>query len=378
MTNGKKNASKSRRAPRRRRNRKGRPRQTSALKALSPYLSLVADPCNAELHPGLYGSTQGLLARLKASTNNSAGTSGANGFVLWAPDFSNSGTQSGGGNILCFCSDNSSDVPTNTATIPFASGNDWSAGGGGFSIMDPAHALLSGDTARDARTMSACMKMTYFGRLTNSAGQVAFIDNSSIANLLRGAGGDTVPSVDEWFRSSNDVRRIGLDTFENVWRPTTGSDIFRGGEDQCVNIGVIGGYNTTEAEVSRVVPPTLFGFAWRGVYSTDTNLAFEFIKNIEWRPEVASGLSTLGIHSSGPSHASTTLAILDHHNPSWTHRIVQSVEGGASAIVRAAWTGVSAVGKGVGNAIGSIAPGLLTAGAERYMGSYAAGALALM
>lgn len=375
MTNSKRNASKAtakRNAPRRRRTRRKGPRQTSGLRALSPYLSLVSDPCHAELIPGLYGSNQGYLARLKSTSNNSAGTYGTNGFVLWAPDFTNSGEPSYSANILCFCSDSSTVTPLNTTLFPFGKGIDWAPGGGGFSLPDPGYTLLQGDTARDARTLSACMKFSYFGKLTNSSGQIAFIDNSSIGNLLSGGPGSTVPSVDEWFRSSTDVRRIGVDTFEHVFRPTPASEIFRGVDDSCVSMGV--GMSSGEGESSRVNPPTLFGFAWRGVATTDSNLSFEFFKNIEWRPEVASGLSSMGIHSNGPSHAATTCAVLDQHHPSWTHRVVQSMEGTAGAVVRAAWTGVSAVGKGVGNAI----PGMLTSGAERYMGTYGAGALALL
>jgi hypothetical protein len=377
MTSSKKNASKTtarRSAPRRRRNRKRGLRQTQGMRVLSPYLSLVSNPCHSELLPGLYGSSQGLLARLKTTSNCTAGVGGVNGFVLWAPDFVNSGAPLDAGNILCFCSPDSAARPANVSTAPFAAGNDWVIGANGFSLPDPAYSLLNGDTARDARTLSACMKMTFYGRLTNSSGQIAFLDNSSISNLLVGGPLALIPSVDDWFRSSNDVRRMGIDTLEHVWRPTPASEIFRDTADDCLTIGTSAA--SVEGEASRVNPTTLFGFAWRGVASTDTNLAFEFIKNIEWRPEVSSGLTTLGIHSSGPSHVATTLAVLDHHDPSWTHRVVQSIEGSAGAVVRAAYTGVSAVGRGVGNAIGSMAPGLLAAGAERYMGSY--GALALL
>jgi len=343
---------------------------------------LISNPCHAELAPGLYGSNQGLLARLKTTSNSTAGTNGINGFVLWSPDFVNRGTyvtQAGqppslSSNILCYVSEDSASRPINSLAAPFASGATWIAGQSGFSLPDPAYPLLSGDTARDARTLSACIKMTYYGRLNSSAGQVAFLDNSSISNLLGGGPLNTIPTVDEWFQSSNDVRRLGIDTLEHVWRPTVASEIFRDPSDDCVTL--MGNGATTEGESSRVNPTTLYGFAWRGLANTDTNLAFEFIKNIEWRPEVASGLTSLGIHSSGQSHVATTLAVLDHHDPSWTHRLVQSVEGGVGAVVRAAYTGASSIGRGVGNAIGSIAPGLLAAGAERYVSSYAG--LALM
>jgi len=294
-----------RRPNRRRRRNKQQPRSSG----VSPYAKMLADPCNATLIPGLFGDSEGLLARLKGELTFTSNSSPATcGYVLWLAD-SHGANQIGPGSyrtgsLVGARFDSTNESVTNTAASPAYCGAVASTGQG-FSREDPALPLVNG-IARDARTLSACMRMAYLGSMQSAAGQVAFLENVPLTNMLDS-------SVDELFRLATHVKRIGVGTHEIKFRPSENSKFFSSFElanvltqsqRDITSPLTLGSEGSGETTVEDVRGPRVFGFAWRGTDDA-TNLAFEFIKNVEWRPRTDSGLPTIkpvAIHETSMVH----------------------------------------------------------------------------
>lgn len=345
----------------------GRPR------AEHPYETMVRNPCAAELIPGIYGSSEGTLARFKNVTNNTS--SGTCGYCVWFPDYCQGGNSvTGGGNLYIFTANATTIAPNNTVASPLGEGSDWAVNGAGFALPDPAYALATGDIVKDLRTISACMRLTYYGALSTSSGQIGFIENFTCESLLTGGTGAAPPSVDDVFQTLAVTERLGIDTLETVWRPSDHSRNFRSSDDVALSIGLASASATTLGTDARSFAPRGFGFAWRGLDISKLN--FEFIKNVEWRPEAVSGLVTSPVHTYGSDRMPIVVANLDKkHGQGWVHRAVHTTGSAVSSVAKAAWTGVS-------NVVSSYAPQLVEMGAgyatQRLIAGGAPGALALL
>jgi len=331
-----------RRSNRRRRRNKQAPRSSG----LSAYARMLADPCNATLVPGLYGDSEGLLARLKSeltfSGNSEPGTSG---YMLWLAD-SHGNIQNGPGRTyrtgsLVGARFTATNVNvTNSVEAPaYCSADAAIVSPEGFSLPDPALDLVKG-IARDARTLSACMRMAYLGSMQSAAGQVAFLENVPLTNVLE-------TTVDGLFRLATNVRRIGVGTHEVKFRPSENSKFFSSfegvqpteGTQRDVNSPlVLGSPGDGVTVVEDVRGMRVFGFAWRGTDDA-TNIAFEFIKNVEWRPRPNSGLPTVkpvALHETSMVHHAERE--LDRkHGSAWS---LNSFTAPAGQIAETAFTGV--------------------------------------
>jgi len=306
---------------------------------------MLADPCNATLVPGLYGDSEGLLARLKSELTFSGNSdTGTCGYMLWLAD-AHGARQSGAGtyrtgSLIGSRFANTGASVTNTAATPAYCGVDVATSyGQGFSLPDPALQLVNG-IARDARTLSACMRVAYLGSMQSAAGQVAFLENVPLTNVLN-------CDVDELFRLSTEVKRIGVGTHEVKFRPSENSKFFSSYETANTTTQsqrdvssplTLGSAGTGETTVEDVRGMRVFGFAWRGTDNA-TNIAFEFIKNVEWRPRIDSGLPTtkpVALHDSPMVHLAERE--LDRkHGGGWS---VASITNAAGQLAETAFTGV--------------------------------------
>jgi hypothetical protein len=198
----------------------------------------------------------------------------------------------------------------------------------------------------DARLISACMKMTYRGKLESSSGEVAFIDNLSPSVLFgrHTAGAPQTPaaSVDNLFIYGNRTQRIGLDTLENVYYPGDKCPDFHT-VDQGIVLDVAS-YPALDQQ-SLLEQPTAFGFAWRGLENdTTSKLMFEFTKNIEWRPDPYIGVSQPAVRTYGQNPVPSIVAALDAAAPQWNHKTVEE-KNGTTSLTKAVFSGVDALGR---------------------------------
>lgn len=350
--------------PRKGRAKKKRPRRRRR-KTVSirkdPFTAMVADPCGATLVPGLYGTSEGFLAKTRSNITDTSLSSC--GYLIWIPSYSNYGPLPGDasvvaglrGNLFSWNNTLSSTNPTNGS--PGVA--NWTSYGrdahGGFTSAsthpDPASVLLSGDMVEDARCLSACMKMTYTGRMDASAGQVCFVENLPISDLLgseeaHGDQGRRPMSVDDIFNLSNSVTRLGVDTVEAVHRAQpVHSKIFQNPNDSPYVLGHDDATFWTPSYVdinADAFGHHAFGIAWRSLdATTPANLSFELTKNIEWRPSSGSGFAHVPpVTLSSTDRMSEIQKRLDRDNPSWNKRIISSAGSMASSIMKTAFTGV--------------------------------------
>jgi len=330
---------------------------------------MVADPCGSTLVPGMYGSSEGLLARLKSSVHTNSGGATPNtatcGYLLWCPDYHNTFNdnfpdQPSGGNCFMFLNEDSTVHPTNSPGIggtggPFGSRNRAFDGySTAATIDDPAGPLVSSDVVSDARPLSACMAMTYYGRMDESAGEVGFISNLPIEELLDGGRGGDPLSVDELMNYTNKKMRLGVDTIESVYRLNDGSsEHFRAYEDSMYSIQPGA---TTVVSNAKVLSPRVFGIVWRRT-QPGAGLTFDLTKSIEWRAEASSGITQTPIHTYSRSKVPQVNAKLDtierRGHPIWD-RVVTTGKSLVSQISQMALSGTGQlVARGATKRIGS-------------------------
>jgi hypothetical protein len=322
---------------------------------------MVADPCTSELIPGLYGSSEGLLARLKNQYHvpklADPHPPTTCGYCLWCPDFTNEDTtgtdelpSTDQGNLFIWQSNDSTKFADNSESSPFGIGID---AGTTKTLPDPAVHLLKSDIVSDARCIGACMQLTYFGTMMNSAGEVGFISNLPVSECLTGGVGNNSFSVDELMNYSTKAHRFGTDTEEAIYRLNDqSSGLFRDHDTKLLNVPLANTSKvTTVAMAAKTLGPRMFGFVWRNT-SPDAGLTLAFTKSIEWRSEAASGLTQTPIHSYGASKVPAVNAVIQRAeakgHPMW-ERTMSHAGSAAGRVANAAFTGVgnALVSKGI-------------------------------
>lgn len=296
---------------------------------LSPYMDMVLNPCDATLQPGIYGDVEGLVARTKTTVNiTNASTCG---YILWDPVYHNSmenkGGQVGEMNLMVWTSTSSHAQPTNgkvvgtTYELPFGRGDyNYPTSETTTCITDPAFAFANTEIVEDARLISACIRLTYFGTMLDSSGQIGFLENVPDSLVLTGGANGDPASVDELFRYTSNTHRLGLDTFEVIARPSDGTPRFRDIEESPYALGVQGGMPTTISTTGKTMPSTLCGLVWRSLDSK-SRLVAEVTKNFEWRPAPLSGLVMVHPQTKGKEKITAVHTIADRFNPGWATRI---------------------------------------------------------
>lgn len=321
-----------------------------AVKQLVAYAKMLHDPCNSELFAGIYGSDEGLVGRFKKDSGLTTLGSDTCGFCLWVPAYHNPGVNGGAGggsgNIFIFRTLDSATKPTNT----IAANGAFGSGGAGSvttarTINDPANPFVVGAVARDARLISACMRVSYTGPMSSTSGQMCVIENLPLSDVL-----SNLPSVDALFEYSTKSQRFSVDTMEAVYRPSdAGIDRFRDESDVAVAVGATGAVSTIGADAVSF-EPTCFGFAWRGTTAGQSQyVQLEFIKNVEWRPSVGQGMSVqtpVSVGGRGVARHTDAIALLDKAKPGWTSRAFSAVGSEIGTLAKAVYSGIAPVVRG--------------------------------
>jgi len=287
------------------------------------------------------------MARMKSSLAGGA-TAATCGYILWCPDFVNTpgagANNPTGFNAFTWSSATSNLRPLNTAVTPFGAGGPNTA----LAILDPASQLVfNGSTvAVDQRVHAACIQLSYVGTMANSAGEVSWISNLPLSQVLAGGPTATPTTVDELFLYSPHKQRMGIDTIENVYRLNelgTGSEIFRGEKDLLLELGIAPISATSVPDETEAQAPRLFGLVWRNVTASSA-FTIDMVKIIEWRAKVTSGLNQVPIHSAGESLLPKVMAAIDQVSQMGNafERVVPTVASAATTIASVAATGVRA------------------------------------
>jgi hypothetical protein len=297
-------------APARRQRRKGRP--------MNKLAKMIRDPCNAELMPGFHSTDEGILSRLKTRTG--FGNTNTAGFCLWCPSYASDNGPGNRSNVFVYTTPDPSVAPLNTVAQPFGGG----AGSGdpnGISLPVGASAFATSSTVADQRSIGACMRIEYIGRMDAASGQIALLTNLPAEALLDNGSG-TVSSVDALFNRAAKVTRFGADNFEVVYRPDTSSNLFKTERDGVITVGTPAASSSVITSESLRFGPRLIGFAWRKI-PTAQDIILEFYQNIEWRPNTTSGfVSTLPKQIHSPGYMENVLKYLDDNYPGWQTTLV--------------------------------------------------------
>lgn len=288
---------------------------------------MVQNPCDSQLVPGFYGSSEGILARFKTSWDNQS--SGSCGYFIVIPELF------GDDCVIYYSNADPSHQPLNNATPPiWGTASGWDQTTTTMS-KDNAAYFVGTDTCSAARTISSCLQMTYTGPMQSSAGEVAYLSEVQISNILHGGPGTSTPSINLLFIGASKIMRLGVDTVEIVGRPDVDTPDFLTQEsDAFATDGGVVELST----LGKMRTPRAYGFAWRSVASPAA-LAFMYTRNLEWQPESILGLAMPTVKSVGPSKASAVLTYLDTHHPGWGSKVVNGIGAVAGGLARLAFTG---------------------------------------
>lgn len=296
----------------------------------------VVDPCNGPLVNGIYGSAEGLMARLKSSYSDVSNGTDTAGMLLWVPSYHCGVNQAF--NLIRYSFAESATKPVNTANSAMGKGVTGIPGPQGQRLADPATQLVNSDLVNDARTTAACIRLTYTGKVTESSGQIAWIDNYSTTDFL-----NQLPSVDNMFDRATKTARLGLDTYEVLFRPdeATGTARFRAGAANDPGFLLVSGGPTEQSRTMDALAPKIIGFAYRGCEAGIIDrLIYSLVKTVEWRPETGSGLTGVPPQDFLLPTTSNIVASIDKSSPGWSKRIASGASA-ASRAITSAWSGLS-------------------------------------
>lgn len=300
-------------------------RKSRATLPRDPYSSMLLRPCTSTLVPGIYGSNMGLLARLKREFQLAypAVQTAKYGYVVWFPsehcEFnSNNTTGTKRVNLVQWSSNNPSIAPT---LANYGRADPVTNSNTAISYTDPAYPLIEGDTAIDARCLSACMRIAYVGSQSNASGMICPLHNVPPTLLLEGGTGNTPATVIDLKVYAEEGMRA-LDTTEIIYRPTAETMNFRD-----TNLGpfdpsaTVNGPTTVSGFAERM-PPNGFGFVYWGI-NNPLDILVTLYKNVEWRPEPILGLNQVTpTGMDNPSLIARVITRLDTQFPGWQSRLI--------------------------------------------------------
>lgn len=346
--NKNKNKNKQKQKQKRPRKKNNRSKQGKAAGVIDAYAKMIKHPCDATLVPGIFGTVEGMMARSRVDFSSTSVAAATSGYVLWSPEYHNApgdpAQPVGNGNAFIFVSANPDTSPSNGSGVappnfPYGSAPLWEVLGLTASMVtDPIAKMLVDDMVQDARTISACVRVCYTGKMQNASGEIAFLHDVPYTALLGDGAGAKPLTISQLFQYSTRSQRLGVETYETVWHPTKPTAPFRSEDQGCVVVknAVV----STVTEVALVDQPTFFGFAWRGMDNGQVNpLTIDLIKNVEWRASTIIGLThtpAKQIFSISPLPAA--LKKLDSGG-NWVDRIVQEGSSMVNSVAKMAFTG---------------------------------------
>lgn len=306
---------------------------------------MIADPCGATLLPGIHTTSEGILSRHR-TINQPTGTE-TSGYVLWCPYYvSNTLPSVGPRQSACvyFQTNTPAIGPTNTVATPAFTVAPTTSG---TTLFPGASTFVTGSTCADFRLVSACMRLTYTGPMTASAGTLAFIENLAPEAIFNTGVAGQVISVDQLIQNCQKYNRLGIETEEIIYRQDSQlSSEFHGDTISPLDLGDATIRATNQSEEAQRAQPTFFGFAWKG--QAANQLSFEFIQNIEWRPAAQSGIvAPVPTVVAPPNQVTLAQKALDVHRPGWSTSAKGFVRGMNHAldIAQMAFTGVERASK---------------------------------
>jgi len=316
--------------------------------------AMLTNPCSAPLTPGLHTTDAGILSRFRSSlTPEDYDTDRQFGYCVWYPEYCASAALNDQGyslgNCFTFVASTTSSTPINSVATPYGTGN---ASGSitASSVLVGANDFIRSHSCSDFRLLSACMKMSYTGSMTDSRGMIGAIQNFPIDTLLHGRGTGTVldpPDIEEIYAMCANTCRLGVETKENIFTPGPSGETFRNENSRMLVIGDSGTSATRVGDAGRNQNPQGFGFCWVGVNPND--ILLEFTQNIEWRPDAIGMVIQPAVVTSQSGHLMRIRAYLDTHYPGWKTTVGSTVRSAASRIAMEAFSGTAL----------SYAPGLL-------------------
>jgi len=294
------------------------------------------------------------MARTTRVVEIETSNSYTHGYVVWFPDYigisgSASSTTQRNGSLFIFQAVTAGTNPLNTIANPLGQGGATQSATGQF-INDPMLPIASGSLVQDCRTAAACAKFSYTGRNDALAGRVGYLNNVPREALLTGDSG-LPPDVNNLILYSDTVGRCPMDTLENKFRPSSASQYYRTtgtvasdgpdlGTDCCYLAGIPGTSITEVASGISSGSSNGIGFIWSGV-APDSTIALEFLKVVEWRPDMASTLVAPPPTSSadGTNVVSRAIAFLDHKHPGWQRKAMHAASSMAARVAQLAFSG---------------------------------------
>jgi hypothetical protein len=304
---------------------------------------MIADPAGSPAVHGLYGTSEGLLGKLKKSFAFPITASSMNsGYIAWVPEFHDRGAADGeGGNFFGFFSTMSSNPPLNDElTLVYGAGTyvDDSA----YRFPDPAAALIRTDVVSDARTLAASLQLTYTGILDQSSGQIVAMDGLTMELLLQGGAAGGPMSVDQIFESCPRQTRLTPNTHETVYHPRVQGGEFHNEEDVLLVVDTTTPKTTKLSGKAERLHAPVIGFAFRGV--AVSGFSVDATKIVEWRPESFAGFVMPNKAYHSPDNLHNAVAALDAHGvPRSRVRESQSAYSSIGSGVRdSVWTGAQA------------------------------------
>lgn len=363
-------------------------RSTAGLtKPVVDYLKLVSDPCMGPLvrsvghvHPGAV--TERLRSTFTSGYRwDGSGTVGVplstSGYIVWFPSYHNDGLTAAGvpgaayspANMYLFTSTTPGTAPVNATATPAGQCNNATGMdvlvSGNF-LEDPAQPQLTGTSPFVRATcLSACLQLDYIGSLSAISGQVACVQNYSLASFIQNtnaAGGaiPSFPSVDQVFAHAAERSRLHPEGAEVIWRPTEDSSIPRtaGARDQSFQqtdlvldapfwVGAVGSDYT---RVCATNPNEVYGMclAWKNVPAG--TLSINAVKVVDFELAARNG-QIEEIRTSVPaSEPSTTIDsvinVLDDVAPGWQSNLREMAADAAHGaavnvgrLLREVWSG---------------------------------------
>lgn len=280
---------------------------------VSKLLNMINDPCNADIEPGLHGTSEGVAQRYV--TNFTSASTNTCGYVVWFPSFhagvSGADYIQANRPLSCYIwsAPDTTTVPLNTTAAPFGSG----ASGTASSIRDPFFGTAASSAVMDGRTLAACMKVRPINAVSAIQGSIAFLDNIPIDLFDNTASNvqQTPPTVGEMLSYSRKIDRLGIDTYEVKHRPSD-SDRFYNEIDGPLHYTATSSSTTTN-NLGTATAPRGIGFAWSNLaVGGSSTLLFTLYKCVEWRPAPVAGQPIPRPISTPTPSLSNLLSMLDY------------------------------------------------------------------
>jgi len=245
--------------------------------------------------------------------------------MLWDSTYNAVGGAANNANVFSWSNADPDVSPINTGAVPFGIGA--AAGASAFNplnttalaLKDPINQFVASGIVADAKVISACLQATYFGTMLDSSGQIGFIQNLPVRNLLEGGNGGTPCSVTDLFNNCTKTERLGLKTMEVISRPMNGTELFHTQYNGSMEVHAAGSTPSVTTYTYTTTPTCVCGFIWR---STDnqSRIVFDMIKNSAWRPNPTSGLANPIPITLGDPMLHEVHRLLDKNAKGWASR----------------------------------------------------------